>query len=92
MVNADFQEKSKFSDPSSKPVDIRRQPWLASIAGVVGPNTLEHECTGSIITSRHVLTSATCAKPIMDDEDGFLRYVSNFNHKTFYFVFVADST
>jgi N-acetylneuraminic acid mutarotase len=58
-VNPNFEEDSSSNETQA--VDIRRQPWIASIGKVTSRDTWDHKCTGSIITTKHILTSATCA-------------------------------
>ena len=65
--------RDDFDPTISKTIDIRRQPWLVSIGELIFPEIWRHECTGSIITSKHILTSATCVMPIKLDEDLQLR-------------------
>ena len=35
-------------------------PWLVSLGGYLNEKTWDHQCAGSLITNRHVLTSASC--------------------------------
>ena len=65
--------RDDFDPTVSKTIDIRRQPWLVSIGELIFPEIWRHECTGSIITSKHILTSAACVMPIKLDEDLQLR-------------------
>ena len=58
-MNPKFKEDSLSNETIS--LEIRRQPWTASIGRVSSNDIWDHKCTGSIITTKHVLTSAVCA-------------------------------
>ena len=61
-VKSTFQEN--YIVEESKSVDIRHQPWLVSIGELISPNNWEHKCSGTIITDKHVLTTASCVSEI----------------------------
>ena len=58
-VSPKFEADSLSNE--TKALDIRRQPWIASVGRLTSSDTWDHKCTGSIITTKHILTSATCA-------------------------------
>ena len=66
-VKSSFQENYIVNE--SKSVDIRHQPWLVSIGELISPNNWDHKCSGSIITNKHILTSASCASNIPKEFD-----------------------
>ena len=35
-------------------------PWMVSLGGFLDEKTWDHQCAGSLITNKHVLTSASC--------------------------------
>jgi secreted trypsin-like serine protease len=47
---------------------IEQQPWMVSLGRFTGI-LWSHECSGSLITNRHVLTAANCFEGIRKNED-----------------------
>ena len=41
-------------------VEIEQQPWAVSIGRFPSQLQWNHECSGSLLTTKHVLTAATC--------------------------------
>jgi hypothetical protein len=48
---------------------IEQQPWMVSIGRFLSRTRWEHDCSGSLITSKHILTAAECiAAAQLDDK------------------------
>ena len=37
-----------------------KMPWLVSLGGYLSPTKWDHQCAGSLVTNKHILTSASC--------------------------------
>lgn len=43
-------------------------PWMVSLGGYLSRNKWEHQCGGSLVTNRHVITAAHCLDYIADKD------------------------
>jgi hypothetical protein len=50
-------------------VIIDQQPWMVSIGRFLSGVRWEHDCSGSLITNKHVLTTAQCIEVAQLDDD-----------------------
>ena len=51
-----------------KTTEIQQQPWIVSLGRWISFTRWEHQCAGSIITSKHILTAAHCFARIMNED------------------------
>ena len=65
------QPKFIHTDGNAKnlEVTIEQQPWMVSIGRFLSWTQWEHDCSGSLITSKHILTAAECIAAAQLDEN-----------------------
>ena len=56
-------------DSSPSDNDITMHPWTVSIGETNDSGIWEHKCSGSIITEKHILTTANCLR----GNEGFIK-------------------
>ena len=49
-------------------VDIEQQPWVVSIGSFQSDINWDHQCSGSLVTNKHVLTAARCLAGALSSE------------------------